>query len=566
MNIKPLFSCLTLCVALLGFTDASAQQQRVDTLAARVDSLFSKWNKPDSPGYVCAVMKDGKIVHAKGYGMADLEHNEPLTPESVFHVASIFKQFTAAVIALLVMTKTVSLDDDIRKYLPELPEFGKPILIRHLLYHTSGLRDYHELLGLTGWHDTDPLNNDMVVELLTRQRELNFEPGSEHLYSNSGYLLLAEIVKRASGQTLRTFAEERIFRPLDMTHTHFEDDHRQVVRHRVISYEPREGGGYNQLLKNSDACGDLGLLTTVNDLYRWGQNFYTAQVGGSPFLNLMLTRGVLTNGDTLAYAFGLVVGKYRGLLTVNHSGSQQGFRTEMVRFPEQRFAVTVLCNLKSINPSDLAYRIADLYLASDFSEAELQVAIEGAGDRKTVAVDTLLLDAYVGEYAMEAQPGLLFTFTREGTHFFGQSSGAERVEILASSDSTFFRAGSDAQATFHRNPDGSVSRFTLHQKGIQVANCVRLHVPMVTELAEYTGTYRCQELDTSYDLSVEADSLAVKQKGQRTSSVLTPYGRNTFSNGSGRVVFIRDENKQVVGLRYTSTSGRIRNLLIEREK
>ena len=570
MNMKPLLSGLTLCVALLGFTDALAQQQ-TDTLTARVDSFFSEWNKSDSPGCVCAVMKDGKIVHAKGYGMADLEHNESLTPESVFHVASISKQFTAASIALLVMAKTISLDDDIREYLPEFPDFGRPILIRHLLYHTSGLRDYHELMGLTGWHGTDPLNNDMVVELLTRQRELNYEPGSEHIYSNSGYLLLAEIVKRASGQSLRTFAEERIFGPLGMTHTHFEDDHQQVVKHRVISYESREGGGYNQLLKNSDACGDLGLLTTVNDLYRWDQNFYTAQVGGPSFLNLMLTRGVVTNGDTLAYAFGLVFGDYRGLLTMSHSGSQQGFRTEMVRFPEQRLTVTVLSNLASVHASSLAYKVADLYLEGRFPEAEPETTTEpkaasaGAGNPEAVAVDMLVLDEYVGEYQREGQQATFFTFTREGNHFFGQVNRGDRIEIFASSDSAFFRPGLDAQITFHRDPDGSVSRLTLHEKGDQVARRVHLYVPTDIELAEYAGAYWCQELDTGYDLTVEADSLRVKRRGTRDSDALAPFEHDSFNANNGRVVFIRNERNQVAGLRFTSSSGRIRNLLIERQ-
>lgn len=563
MYVKTLFYYLVLGCTLLGFA-AAPEQPLVDTLATRVDSLFANWNKTDSPGCVCAVMQDGKIAYAKAFGMEDLEHEVPLSLESVFHVASISKQFTAAAIALLVMSKTVSLDDAIHKYLPEFPEFDKPILIRHLLYHTSGLRDYHDLLGMTGWYDTDYLNNEIVLELLMRQRELNFQPGCEFLYSNSGYLLLAEIVKRATGEKLPQFTEEHIFRPLGMNSTHFEDDHRQVVRHRVISYEPREGGGYNQLLKNSDAYGDVNLLTTILDLAQWIQNFSTAEVGGAPFLNLMLRRGVLTNGDTLDYAFGLEFGKYRGLLTVGNSALQQGFRAEMVYFIQQRFAVIVLCNLKSINSADLAYRIADLYLAPHFPEAETQAAPQVTVDREAVIIDTLLLNTYAGVYEYEANRDQILSFTREGNRFFGWPSREKQIEIFASSDSTFFSPGIDAQVTFHRNPDGSVSYLTLrNQQGDQVAKRLNLYIPTSAELAEYEGIYYCTEVDTKYNIEVVDNSLVITQKGQRR-QVLAPREHDMFNCESGRIVFIRNDHNQIIGLHYTG--GRIRNLLIERQK
>ncbi|MCC7264527.1 MAG: serine hydrolase [Candidatus Latescibacteria bacterium] len=560
--MNALSALLILCAVLPGFAQAPTLPGP-DTLAARVDTLFSAWSRPDAPGAVCAVMQEGRLILARGYGMADLDHAVPLTPTSVFHVASLSKQFTAAAIGLLVQEGRLSLDDDLRQYLPELPSFGQPILIRHLLYHTSGLRDYHQLMGLTGWHSTDPLTNQQVVELLCRQRELNFPPGTEHLYSNSGYLLLAQVVQRASGQTLGAFAEERLFRPLGMAHTHFEEDHRQVVPQRVISYEPRMGGGYSQLLKIADTCGDMGLLTTAEDLFLWDRNFSTGQVGGPALLDLMRRRGVLASGDTLPYAFGLIVGKYRGLETVDHSGSQQGFRTELVHFPQQHLTVAVLANLSTIDATGLAYQVADLYLTGRFPQPSGNGA--GTGDPAVIAVDTLLLDAYAGDYQLPGPPGTSFTFTREGRRFFAQVGGTPKVEILPCADSVFFRPdGGETRAIFHRTPDGSISGFTLHQQGDQLVPRVQLQMPTPRELAQYAGAFICPELGTSYELCVEADSLVVKQRGQRTGSALVPRGNDQFDADQGTsVVFVRDEHHQITGLRYTSD--RIRNLRLERQ-
>lgn len=565
MTTRRRLSCLLLWVTM-GLTQAVAKPVPPATLAVRVDSLFSVWRRPDSPGAVCAVVQDGKVVYAAGYGMADLDYNEPLTPASVFHVASLSKQFTAASIALLVLDGRLSLEDDIHTYLPELPALGKPILVRHLLDHTSGLRDYHELLGLTGWHATDPLDNAAVMGLLTRQRELNFAPGSEHVYCNTGYLLLGQIVERITGQPLPTFAEERLFRPLGMEQTCFEADHRQVVKRRVISYEPRPGGGYRQLLKNADTYGDMGLLTTVGDLCRWDRNYRTGQVGGRQLRDLLMTRGVLVNGDTIGYAFGLQLGAYRGLVTQGHTGQQQGFRTAMVRFPEQGLTIIVLANLSSVNAEGLAHQVADRCLAGRFQEGRGPVSGAIAGAPDGVPVDTLLLDTYAGEYQSDTQPDAVFSFTRQGERFIGQARGADPVELMARSDSVFFKPGTEAQVTFHRNPDGTVSGFTLHSNGDQAIRRVDPLVPTAATLAEYVGVYWCRELDTRYELTVVADSLRVMRRGARTSEILVPHGRDRFDADGNYVRFIRDPGDRVIGLRFSTANRRIRNLMVEREE
>ncbi len=290
-----------------------AAQANSDSLAAQTDKVFALWDKPDSPGCVCAVMREGEVVYSRAFGMANLELDVPLTPQSVFYIASVSKQFTAASIALLALRGQLSLDDNIRTYLPEMADFGDTITIRHLVHHISGIRNRGGLARLSGRTRTDHSNNTRTLALLSRQRTLNFRPGEEHLYSNSGYTLLAEIVERVSGQSLREFAEENIFGPLGMANTHFDDDYRTIVKHRVASYGQGEQGLHRYLKPHRYNVGPGGLLSTVEDLLRWNRNFDDMTVGGPDFIDLMLTRGILNDGDTIDYAFGLVHEAYKGL-------------------------------------------------------------------------------------------------------------------------------------------------------------------------------------------------------------------------------------------------------------
>src|SRR5271170_5968799 len=311
-----------------------------------VDHIFEQWNKPTSPGCALSVIKDGHIIYKRGYGMADLDHDIPITPETVFHVASISKQFTAAAIILLVQEGKISPDDDVRKYITELPDFGVPITIRQLIHHTSGLRDQWSLLGLAGWrYSLDLITDEDVLDVISRQKELNFMPGAEYVYCNTGFTFLAQIVKRVSGESLREFTVKRIFQPLGMKSTHFRDDHAEIVKHIAYGYVDGEGGAnYRLSVTNFDTVGATSLLTTVEDLAHWDENFYHPKVGGTAFLKQQLEDGKLNSGKLIHYAFGLSLGKYRGLPTVGHGGADAGYRADFLRFPEQHFAVACLCN------------------------------------------------------------------------------------------------------------------------------------------------------------------------------------------------------------------------------
>ena len=320
-------------------------------MTKKVDDLFAAWDKGDAPGCALAVIDGGRVVYSRGYGMAHLEHGVRITPDTVFNVASESKQFTAASIALLARQGGLSLDDGVRKYVPELPAYAEPITLRHLVYHTSGLRDYTDLIELSDDRIENVHTDVDILNLIGRQKGLNFKPGERFLYSNSGYILLGIVVARISGKSLREFEEEFIFRPLGMRHSLLYDDRTMIVKDRAVGYAPAEGGGYKARASLWDRVGDGGMLTTVGDLALWDQNFYAPKVGDPALITLLTTPGLLAGGERVPYAFGLEPARYRGLPVFMHGGGIRGFRAQTYRFPEQRFSVVCLCNNGRISPT-----------------------------------------------------------------------------------------------------------------------------------------------------------------------------------------------------------------------
>ena len=358
---------------VLAMAPVAAQTTLPDSTVRRIDAVFSRYT-PQTPGCALGVFENGRIVLEKGYGLANIEYGVPFTPTTPTIMGSVSKQFTAGAIALLAEQGRISLDDDVRTYVPELPDYGKPITIAELVHHTSGIRDFWALVDAAGMRFDDGYGVGDVLSLAARQRHLNFDPGTEYNYSNTGYVLLGIIVQRASGESLRQFAAEQIFTPLGMHSSHFHDDHNEPVRGRAFAYGPAPGGGWRINVWNNDIVGQGGLMTTVEDLQKWDENFYTGRVGGARFLAQQLERGRLANGTQIAYAFGLEIGEYRGLSMVEHAGSTGGYRTAITRFPAQHATVVTLCNVSTADATGMGHRVADIVLAGRFTKPIPQAA------------------------------------------------------------------------------------------------------------------------------------------------------------------------------------------------
>ena len=428
--MKNILSTSLVVAVFLTWGDIAPSQAYPHTrLTSAVDDLFEQWDKGDSPGAAVGIFKDGRILYARGYGVANLDYAIPMTPHTVVRIGSISKQFVAMCIALLAEQEQLTFDDDIRTYLPEMPDYGEPITINHLLHHTSGVHEYLDLVGLIGKPEGSVYGYSPreVLGLLSRLEELDFRPGERFSYSNSGYFLLAEVVSRVSGMKTSAFAKQHIFDPLGMKNTRFHDDPNAIIQNRGFGYSPVEGGGYRLDILRSEVIGDLGVITTVEDFLHWDRNLQRNRLGNGTqdLIEAMLSRGRLDNGDELSYALGLEIGTYRGLRTISHGGSAVGYVAEYIQYPEHRFSIVILSNLSTLGPGRLARGIADLYLA-DYLTTVSPTPTRRQRARVTrpelVAVSASELRAYAGNfysreldivYALEVRDGVLVLELRE---------------------------------------------------------------------------------------------------------------------------------------------------------
>jgi CubicO group peptidase (beta-lactamase class C family) len=396
---------------------AGVAAQRPPAWAPQADAIFADVADPGAAGCAMAVYRDGRIVYERGYGIADLEHDVPITPASVFYVGSLSKQFTAFAVALAASEGKLSIDDDVRKWLPELPDYGTRLDVGHLLHHTSGLRDYNTLFDIAGRRNDEAFDNQIVLGIIARQRALNFPPGEQYLYSNSGYVLLSHIVERATGTPLAAYAKTRIFEPLGMRDTQFYDDVTRVVKNRAFAYERTAAGGVRDNTPHSQRTGAGGVLTTVRDLLAWDNNFYEPKVGTKALIAAMQQPGALKSGKPLTYAYGLQIDKYRGLPIVEHGGSLGGYRAHLIRFPVERTSVACLCNFGTSDPGGRARRVADAVLRDRFTSAAPSRTAAGAPDARAggsvVKLTAEQIRQYVGRYDSE-ELDTTFVFDADG--------------------------------------------------------------------------------------------------------------------------------------------------------
>jgi CubicO group peptidase (beta-lactamase class C family) len=528
-----------------------ALAQTAASPAAAVDGVFARWNTT-SPGCAVGVSLDGRSVLERAYGMADLERDVPNMPETIFEAGSVSKQFTAAAVLLLARDGKLSLDDPVRKYVPELPDYGpgRTITIRHMLTHTSGLRDWGEVAGIAGWPRGRRVHTHAhVLDIVSRQKALNFTPGTDWSYSNTGYNLSAIIVARVSGQAFADFSRDRIFVPLGMARTSWRDDYTRIVKHRAIAYEP-SGSGYREDMPFENVHGNGGLLTTVDDLLKWTENLRTGAVGGPKFLEEMHRQARLTSGRQIEYASGLFVTRHKGVPEVSHGGATAGYRAFLARYPDQKLGVAVLCNAAHANPGMLAHQVADLYLGD-------AVASAAAPDEKPVTVDAAALGALAGSYR-DARRGELLRLTVEGQQL-RVMGGPPLVPVgdgrfAAGSMRIAFRpaaAGSARRGLDLISPDGDTLR---HEP-------VVAWTPTAAQLAAFAGAYRSDEAEVTYTAAVADGRLELRDAyGGRIP--LTPVYEDTFAAGGGTWQFGRDRAGRVTHL--VAGSDRVWALRFER--
>ncbi|MFC1651330.1 serine hydrolase domain-containing protein [Candidatus Latescibacterota bacterium] len=550
------FDLLLIAIVATLVTPASIKAQQ-SVPEVRVDSIFAHMDTPTSPGCALSVMRNGALIYERGYGMANLEYGIPITPQSVFHVASVSKHFTAMAVELLVNEGKVSWDDNIRDYVPEVPDFGTTITLRHLVHHVSGIRDQWNLLLMAGWRwEADVVTQKDVLDITSRQTALNFEPGSRFMYSNTGFTLLAVVVERVTGKSFREFTTERIFRPLGMENTHFHDDHQMIVKNRAWAYAPDEGGLYG--LKNSipdfDVVGATSLFTTVHDMAAWDRNFYTGKIGGKEALDRLHERYVLTSGDTIPYAHGLFLGKYRGLRTVSHSGGDAGYRSHFLRFPDQRFTITIFANFPSSNPANLARRVADIYLENDFQEV-LKEPTAKPEDMSNISVSLNELKQLTGIYHTNPGNRTFRIKMEQDTLKFVMGPGYPLRKV---DNERFELVGLDMTITL-RPPKGSQPGSLLLPEQFDKDTYVRMDPLIATkeELRSFIGTYHSDELVTDYRFVLENDSLIFNHR-KMASKPLEPAFKDAFKMNGSTVLFTRNPGGNVDG--FTLSDSRVWNV------
>ncbi len=504
---------------------------------AAIDAVFSAWTGDDRPGCALAVTRRGAVVYAHGYGMANLEAGLANAPDVVFDIGSVSKQFTAMAVLLLVEDRRLALRDDVRKYLPELPDYGRVITVEDLLHHTSGLRNYTDLFDVVGVPEISLSTRRDAYELIVRQGGVNFPAGAEFLYSDTNYFLAGEIVRRVSGQSLREFAAARIFGPLGMANTRFEDQPREVIRRRAIGYEPVDGG-YLSYQGNFEQVGDGSVLTTVLDLARWDRNFAEPVVGGRQAIEWLTTPGHLADGTPIAYAMGLFIDRYRGLPWVHHDGEWVGYRAALSRFPTEQLSVLVTCNaIGPMEPMDLALGVADLYLRDRWREAA--AARPGTG-----------VEREAGLY-WSPEHGTLRRFeARDGFLTLGS---AEQGEKLAFTGDRSYRSEGENATTYHFTAPTPAAPWQLEARRFgTTARYYRVAAPTSPVSAqEYAGSYGSSDFPQSWDLVVESGRL-LRRQAYMHDVALEPVFADTFvgalSEGSFLAHFVRDAAGKVSGV------------------
>ena len=550
---------LTICFLLLAplsikADHAQSAPQMPDGVASQMDKLFAKWDKPDSPGCAVGVVRDGKVVFARGYGLADIEHQIPISTKTVFNLHSLSKSFVAMSVVMLVKQGKLSFDDDVRKYIPELPDYGKPITIRHLLQHTSGLPDVENLIQNVGWRDDERITQEQLLELIVHQKALNCPPGEAFSYTNSVMVLLPLVIKRVTGKTMREFMQENIFTPLGMKNSQYRDEPRTIIQNRANGYHEDKDRGYVQSRSASNA-----VFTTVEDLARWDQNFYTGAVSGKEVFDWMQTPTKLPSGELTGHGMGLYLIDYRGQHAIYHGGDGGDGHTMFAQFPALRFSVIVLSNASNASAMNLAIGVMNIFLQKEFEEAERRQSSGGGGNTQaassphaSVPIPISQLEQYAGTYfSTDGSPMVRRFVVKEGVLKWLRDNG-KQTHLIALGAGRFQVEGDTTIYDF-RSPKANAP---MQLKRVIEGNRTRTfekvkETPTTVSATTYAGRYYSDELDAYVDFIARDGKLFYRWPRQAELDALEPIFTDGFRDESNCFFhFTRDAKGQITGLSF----------------
>ncbi len=550
---------LTVCVLnfLFIFFNDAYSQSLPDSTIKKIDSLFIKWNNENSPGCTIGIVRNDSLIYGKGYGMSNLEYGIQNNPETIFHMASISKQFTAYSIVLLARQGKLSLDDDIHKYLSWFPDLKEKITIRNLLNHTSGIRDQWQLLAISGTRLDDVIKQEHIIKILSKQRALNFKPGEQYSYSNSGFTMLAEIVKSVTGQFLRKFTDSAIFKPLGMNNTHFHDDYTEIVKNRSYSYDRTDSAHFaNSILSYSNA-GATSLFTNINDMSKWVMNFYDHKVGDQKDIEQLTRKGKLNSGKELTYALGIVSDTYKGWRQFSHGGADAGYRTYLTVFPDLKMGFIVFGNVGDFDAGNKAYAIADLFI-KDTAKKNDAAMKEKKDSSAAVLKDSLSMKKFLGNYISD--DGLQMSFEISQGKLYNHVFNQTLLLVKGEKDTFSIFNMPDVKIFFSIKAKDTNAVAITPDQTYHLKKYIKDTSQSDQLLKTYTGTYYCPELDCKYGIALKDHHLMLTNN-KYDDAVLTLIGTDHLTSDywwMNHLMIMRNNKNQITG--FEVNSGRIMHL------
>jgi CubicO group peptidase (beta-lactamase class C family) len=553
--IKVGFFCASIFLMLAGTVKLYAQAVPEPTIK-KINAIFSNWDKTQSAGCVVGIVRNDSLIFSEGYGMANLEYGIPNSPKTLYHLASVSKQFTAYAIILLAQQGKLSLDDDIRKYLTWFPDLKQKITIRELLNHTSGIRDQWQLLAISGTRLDDVITQDQIIKILSKQQALNFTPGEKFLYSNSGFTLLAEIVKAVSGRSLRKFTDSALFKPLGMTDTHFHDDYTEIEKNRAYSYTRKGNNGFSNSVLSYSTVGPTSLLSNVNDLAKWVMNFYDTKVGDQRSIAQLTQTSKLNNGTELTYASGIASDTYKGWKQFSHNGADAGFNTVVTVFPELKMGIIVLSNLSEIVAQEKATQIANLLITE---KAGIAKPAEPPRIIKIPATELSFVKTQLGEYfSNEMSMTMSLTLKNDSLHLRMGGNDYLMARETEQTYSIFYAR----QFKLNFNPIVESEGLTLNTP-TETLHLTSISTKAITNdksMLDYTGTYYSAELDRTYGIILKEHQLYLTNS-KYNDEKLTLSGTDDLFNDTWymkHLVITRNRSNKITG--FEVSNGRVLHL------